>query len=102
MKYIILERTLDNGQVQKLPIIFPKELTHAEVADSITSCTGMWYSKPVSAGFAHTIDGEFHCFGDSISLGIASDVEDSKILNNIDKADGGINVNPKSSEIHAG
>lgn len=88
-----MERILDNGQVQRLPIIFPKEMTHSDVAGAVTFCEGMFNAKPVSAGFAHNIDGEYRCFGDSVSLNMSSDVEDTKLLNNIDRPGGGINVN---------
>ncbi len=67
MKYIMLKRTW-NSLVQELPIIFPEELPHNEVFDSIKAGVRcMENAELVSAGFVHILDTP-HCFGVSDSL----------------------------------
>ena len=67
MKYIMLKRPW-NSSVQELPIIFPEELPHNEVFDSIKAGVGaLEDAELVSAGFVHILDTP-HCFGVSDSL----------------------------------
>ena len=66
MKYIVIEKML-------LPamILFPDIMQHSEVVGAM--------GPAVSAGFIEIKAGRGKCFGESISLGITSDEEDSEI-----------------------
>lgn len=69
MKYIMIDEIF--------PIIFDSSLIHREIAFAVRT-------QPVtSAGFVQLdADGNYHCYGESISLGIKADPEkDSKIIN---------------------
>lgn len=71
MKYIILEK----GGLE-LFFIFSELSTHKEVALKLEG-------KVVGAGFCHADHtGRFHCYGESVSLGIKSrNLVDAQILN---------------------
>jgi hypothetical protein len=53
-------------------VIFPEIIQHKEFKNL----------NPSSAGFCYVTDKEVKCFGESISLGITSDEEDSEIATN--------------------
>ena len=78
MKYIILEAA--NGM--PLPIIFPDQLIHAEVAvfmAELTEATIGQIAKPVSAG--HIAMGtDFTCGGGSDTLAMKSRPQDEAII----------------------
>ncbi len=66
MKYIVFKRTW-HSFIQELPIIFPIELNHKEVFDSVKNVDGMEGAVLVSAGFLNLLHAP-HCFGNSDSL----------------------------------
>lgn len=70
MKYIVLKRTWHSYQ-QEVPIIFPMELNHKEVFDSIKNVDGMKNAVLVSAGFLNIMEAP-HCFGNSDALSSTS------------------------------
>jgi hypothetical protein len=71
-KYIILEV----GGFEQ-PVVFSELMIHFDTAVAIAP-----RSKVTGAGFCNIVDGQYQCYGESISLGVKSrgDV-DSKILN---------------------
>lgn len=69
MKYIIV----DNGQWEA-PVIFDDFTSHYNMAENIPG-------KILAAGFVVFRSSGLECYGDSISLKIASRPEDSKIIN---------------------
>jgi hypothetical protein len=71
MKYIIF----DDGMMEQ-PIMFSCYLQHGSVAMRFN-----W--KVVSAGFVALNNDQFHAYGKSVSLGVVSRPEDSKIINRI-------------------
>lgn len=86
MKYIVTKT--EDGK--KEIFIFPRSINHddfAEVLSHVKRYTGLifggredWvreYREPVSAGF---IDEDFNCYGESESLGLKSDPEDTRLL----------------------
>jgi len=78
-KYII-------GGVNQEPIVFPGTIQHADMARNMgwvgqDLMTDM-YKGVVGAGFVFIEDGEYHVYGESISLSVKSRGEqDQKILN---------------------
>lgn len=54
-------------------IIFSKSIQHSDFGNLNIK----------SAGFVDIIDNKYHCWGESISLGVSSDPEDSFIANMI-------------------
>jgi len=66
VKYIVLKRTW-HSFIQEVPIIFPGDLNHNEVFDSIKGLVGMEDAMLVSAGFLTILDAPY-CFGNSDTL----------------------------------
>ena len=66
--------------MHRFPIIFPDFLLHSEVA-TVTKCLKPEYA-PVSAGSINSID--FEVYGDSSTLALTSDPEDSKVIRMFD------------------
>ena len=66
MKYIVFKRTWYSF-IQEVPIIFPIELNHREVFESVKNVDGMEDAVLVSAGFLNLLQAP-HCFGNSDSL----------------------------------
>lgn len=72
MKYIVIQ-TERNGIIREFPIIFPKELVHSEVLNTLLArrVHGLERGHCVSAGFI-----DLHvrpsCHGESESIGIKS------------------------------
>ena len=93
MKYIVLEMTLPGpkGMKQKLPVIFPEEMVHAEVSRTLGHLlmrgdhgkNRTAEVKTISAGFVH-FTGDVVCRGESESLGLKSAPGDSELLENFD------------------
>lgn len=67
MKYIVLKRNWHSLFVQELPIIFPEELNHKQIFDSVKNVEGMADALVVSGGFLHILNPPI-CFGNSDSL----------------------------------
>ena len=88
MKYIMLERKLDHGMVQKLPIIFPNDLVHAGVATALLELLkkDKFEAKVVSAGDLCLIG--VTVGGSSTSLGLASNPVDELLITINDYAHG--------------
>ncbi len=61
MKYVVL--ITDEGET---PIIFPKQLFHDEVANTVEN------RGVVSAGFVRLSDGNIECYGESLGLELSS------------------------------
>lgn len=67
-KYIILD--------ERLPIIFPEMMTHADVAQALG------HHRVTSAGFVNiNKEGKYNAYGESFSLSIKSTPEDSALIN---------------------
>ena len=74
VKYIVIDHHLTGAAM----ILFPNFMTHAEVAFSLEG-----HGKPLSAGFVRPCqarEGQFQCYGDSISLKLKRRPEDTDIL----------------------
>lgn len=81
MKYVIIRTKMPNSNlIRELPIIFPNDLTHAEVAAAILrGVTEARGGIPISAGTINSFDmGIPH--GGSATLGMNSRVKDEKII----------------------
>lgn len=70
-KYIVFDNVM--------PIVFPDSLVHKEVANIFLTSKGM---KPTSAGFCY-IDETYCCYGESTSLNLKSNIDDSNLLDSI-------------------
>lgn len=80
MKYIVFKRKIgNNGLEQCLPIVFPHELVHADVAKVVKSLRGMEAATPISAGDV-TFRLGAHCNGSSITLNLESRGHDDSVL----------------------
>lgn len=72
MKYIIVKAGICELET---PILFPDTMGHNEIANKL----GL---PVVSAGFCVAqFNGNFYCYGQSVSLGIKSRDEDTEVLN---------------------
>ena len=74
MKYIMLEIPYTGGIRQKIPIIFPDQLVHEDVAEHMKLMIFRSMAKiagPVSAGFID-LGSEIACHGDSETLRLHS------------------------------
>lgn len=72
MKYVILEIPIGkSGLLRDVPIIFPEELVHSDVANLMARCPGMATARPIAAGFlsSMSVGGTGACYGESESLG---------------------------------
>lgn len=67
IKYI----TFDTGLIEAI-IIFPEYVMHRDIGIQ---------GEILGAGFIEVIDGQWNCYGESISLKVKSRPEDSKIAN---------------------
>lgn len=89
MKYIIF-RTTVAGAVRELPVIFPEELIHVEVAQRLERLileAGNGDCTPIAAGFVRT-DAVF-CTGQSETLNLASrGSKDKKLIESFDVSRG--------------
>lgn len=89
MKYIMIQRTLsglDDDTVVMCPIIFPKELVHADVAEKITQLISeCWPDREVTVVSAGEINITFGFVGGfSDTLGLESDMADDQVVSSID------------------
>lgn len=90
MKYIIFEGTSEGHNTVFMPVIFPDEMNHKDVADALAHVrvhpegpfAGWWvWPKPVSAGFFQiTAIGEVVCHDGSESLQLRARPGDSEIV----------------------
>lgn len=79
MKYIMYEKKVGD-LIRKIPIIFPNELVHIEVARALSNLIGT--SRIVGAGDCYIkVDS---CFGNSTTIGIKSKPEDKEIINDFE------------------
>jgi hypothetical protein len=89
MKYIMLDISKEDG-LKKIPIIFPDDLVHLDVARAlIPAVRHTFHDKTVkvsSAGIVLELEG--HCFGESETLKVKSDPHDTLILNSYQFAHG--------------
>lgn len=76
--------------IVELPVIFPLEITHKQIADGVQRGIGMDRHsrgvevKPTSAGFVEHLHGpEARCYGSSESLGLTAHVKDTDILREV-------------------
>lgn len=73
-KYIMVEM---NGLEQ--PFVFSETMQHKDVAVALTRGE---LNRVVSAGFCHINgDGQYVCYGESISLEVSSREKDSSVMN---------------------
>ena len=77
MKYIMFKRQLESGITQKLPVLFPSELVHADMAKAVLALDGMEKAEAVSAGEWSPIGG---CSGRSETLKLKSHISDTAII----------------------
>lgn len=81
MKYIMLTKDVGNGLIEHIPILFPKSLVHADVAQALLEgpCKGC---KVRSAGEVPA----FRCktIGESTTLQVKSDPKDGQRICMID------------------
>jgi hypothetical protein len=85
MKYVMLQTQIGDMK-QAVPIIFPKQLNHIDVADAIRKLEGMENAQVVSAGECN-VRGQ--CGGRSPTLSLDSrGKEDDEIINTIDYMQG--------------
>lgn len=84
MKYVMLAQQLSGqGLTQFVPIIFPKQLVHAEVAKAILPLLNK--ATTVSAGEVNFLaDGTVHCYGYSKTLGLGPRPDDALVISAID------------------
>lgn len=86
MKYIMFERPLGKGVggslVQKVPIIFPNDLTHSEVAKALLTMKELEGAHPTSAGQV-TFNNAQVSFNSS-TLNLSSKPEDSELIQLMD------------------
>lgn len=79
MKYIMLQRKLGNNITQRIPIIFPSDLVHEDVAKYCKKIEQLQDTVIVSAGDYDIVS--HICSGKSETLGIKSDLDkDSAII----------------------
>jgi hypothetical protein len=69
---------LDNNMVQNIPIIFPSDLVHDDVAIACRSINGLENTDIVSAGDYDIIDNL--CYGESETLNIKSRLEEDSAI----------------------
>jgi hypothetical protein len=81
MKYIVL----DTGE-RELPIIFPDEMNHIDIATAITNLGDYKSCRLVAGGFIQM--GSSLCFGSSQTLAISSRIEDQALINGYDYSHG--------------
>lgn len=83
MKYVMLQVETDNC-IQKIPVIFPKQLNHIDVAEAIAPLLQHERSevKPVSAGDVN-VSG-VQCHGNSPTLRLQAEADDAMIINTND------------------
>lgn len=95
MKYVVFAARIDpDPTVQLMPVIFPKELAHADVARAL--CYNMARGtprvmlEPVSAGFVNSGSfGSVRAHGESETLGLASVPDrDSALITGCDYGSG--------------
>jgi hypothetical protein len=89
MKYVMLKRTNPKGGSQLLPVIFPNELAHADVAKALTHSKGLRDLKMVvdSAGSYDPVNQ--YAYGESTTLNIKSKpTRDSQVIVSHDYAHG--------------
>ncbi len=85
MKYIVFERPLgDDGMTQKIPIIFPNNLTHSLVAEAMLTSEELKDAKPVSAGDLSSLGFEDVCSGESQTLKLKSHPDDTMLIRMMD------------------
>lgn len=85
MKYIMFERRLAERTVQKIPIIFPSHMVHADVAAALKDQLKMGSTgevRVVSAGDVCLYATSTHA--SSSTLGIVSQPNDVSVINLID------------------
>ncbi len=90
-KYIMFERIIDDCIPQKIPVVFPKELAHSNVADRLMlmpEFIDVGPTRIVSAGFIQISFNGISCYGSSESLKLDSNKEDSLIIASFDRLNG--------------
>ena len=90
MKYIMIETTPQNVSDKRfIPILFPKELVHAEVGKAIQHVLARQGTRPTrvrSAGQVETpfASGTMSCYGGSETCNVESHPDDTDIVRLID------------------
>jgi hypothetical protein len=85
MKYIMFKTTL-GGEDQLIPVIFPKQLVHALVAEALIPCL-IKHGYPIeiaSAGEVTIFGTEITCHGKSETLKLHADPRDAAVIHNHD------------------
>lgn len=77
MKYVMFDCPL-GGAVVKIPVIFPNNLVHADVAKAFLQCLPPG-SKPSTAGEVSLLAEDTH--GKSTTLGLPSSPQDKLVIN---------------------
>jgi hypothetical protein len=90
MKYIMIETTPQNDQERRfIPVIFPKELVHSEMAKAVglmLARQGIGPCRIRSAGQVNTPfePGTMQCYGESGTLYVKAHPDDTDIVRLID------------------
>lgn len=81
MKYIVIEVPLGTELVREIPVIFPNEIVHADMAETlIRMCPEFEKGKAISAGFVNSMDLTAPPHGKSDSLKVESRREDARLI----------------------
>lgn len=80
MKYVMMERDIGDGVIQLIPVLFPKDLIHEDMAKAITKMLPK--AKAVAAGECHVRVISTH--GRSETLQLDARVGDADVINVID------------------
>lgn len=88
MKYVMFERDIGDGLLQRIPVIFPNLLTHSLVAEAMLKMEDLLQARVVSAGELSSLDVDGTMHGHSESLGIGSDSSDTSVTRSHDYTHG--------------
>lgn len=85
MKYIVLNVISKSGMGMDVPFVFPDIIVHSMMAHvCVDLCKMTWGADvdvtPISAGFLSSTAFEDECYGESMSLGLKSRPEDSRLI----------------------
>ena len=65
---------------QRIPIIFPSTLVHAEIDMALRNLGLFRRSMPISAGELSIVDSEINCHGESTTMGLTALSTDTECI----------------------
>lgn len=102
MKYIMVQHDIGNGVIQKLPIIFPKQLVHRFMAQAIVPYLrhrhGFDNVEVVSAGECNLVGACVVCSGESETLKLKAAPGDADIIMTFDYTQGLDDLEPQQQK----